>query len=185
MNSNPNLPQHYNHLAYGGLNDNLNGNLEINPDDNNDPAYINTTRPVDISKYTLAPEETEMNKYINVMNIFMCYYKQLFRCKQDSTMFDQIDYSHDSNTNRCMEFMFEHMAKYNKSTNTDRDVLYDPDTNDVKIDDVDELYMLSINNEPLYVSTFLLPLIEYLASAYNAGDGHWSRVDWSIMALKN
>ena len=77
---------------------------------------------INVDDYELAEEESEFGIYVGLLNIFTCYFKQLFRRQQDETMFDHTDNSKDS-TNRCMEFMYEQINKYNSSEESDKDLL--------------------------------------------------------------
>lgn len=134
---------------------------------------------INIEDYLPAPEENEYGNFVNLLNIFTCYYKKLFSKKETSSIFEGVDYERIDSTNRYMEFLYEEISKYNKSTIEDKDVLYDPEDNDIDINKCSELYALYIDNEIKYVSKFLLPLLHYLSEM------KWLEVEWSIIPLKN
>ena len=134
---------------------------------------------IDINDYMPAPEENEYGNFVNLLNIFTCYYKKLFAKKETSSIFEGIDYEKVGSTNRYMEFLYEEIFKYNKSTVEDKDVLYDPEDNDIDINKCNELYALYIDNEIKYVCKFILPVLQSLSEM------NWLEVEWSIMPLKN
>lgn len=135
--------------------------------------------PIDINDYIPAEEEIELSETTGILNIFTCYFKQLFESKQNSNMFDSVDIDKKDGTNRCLEFLYEEMFKFNNSKETDKDMLYDLDDDDLNIDEVKELYMLSIDSIPLYVCKFLLPLLKYLSTQ------KWNEINWTILPIKN
>lgn len=133
---------------------------------------------IDINDYTLAEEEVELNNYTSLISIFTCYFKQLYCKRQNETMFEGLDYAQGNTTNKCIEFMYEEMFKYNKSMDVDKDTLYDPDEPSIDINQCDELYILYVKMEPIYVSKFLLPLMQYI------GTLDWTVIEWSIIKIK-
>ncbi len=92
-------------------------------------------------------------------------------------MFSDIDYEKPTSTNRCMEFLYEHMAKYNNCLQDEEKItIVDPE--EVDIDSCDELYLLMINDEQKYVCQTLFPLLKYVATL------DWLKLKWSINPLK-
>ncbi len=134
---------------------------------------------IDINDYIPADEETEFNNFTSLLNVFTCYFKQLFSKNQESTMLDDVDYTKTNSTNKCMEFMYEEMFKFNKSLDIDKDILYHPDDDCVDINQCNELYVIYIDSEPKYTCKYLLPLMQYV------GTLHWTTIDWSIIKLKD
>lgn len=134
---------------------------------------------VNINDYVVAEEEKEYGNYVSLLNIYTCYFKQLFRRKQDETIFDHVDYEKKNSTNKCMEFLYEEIHKFNISKEEDREMLYSPDDMTIDINLCNELYSLYINSEPLYVCKYLLPILQYLTTT------EWHSIDWSIIPLKN
>lgn len=133
----------------------------------------------DIKDFKLADEEIEFSKYMNLINIFNCYFKKLFERKESDHMFEGINLEDSDSTNRCLEFLYEEVFKFNNSNDEDKDTLYDPDDDQLDINKCNELYILCIDHSPVYVCKFLLPLLQYL------GEQDWLEIDWSIMPLKN
>ncbi|QKF94024.1 hypothetical protein QKU48_gp0566 [Fadolivirus algeromassiliense] len=156
--------------------DNYNGDMNKEVADDQE---FEDDEPINIDDYEPADEELELGEITGLLNIFTCYFKQMHERKQDSTMFDAIDNEKMDSTNRCLEFMYEEMFKFNNSKDEDKDMLYDVDDDDLDINLVDELYMLSIDGVPIYVSKFRLTLIRYLATQ------KWNEINWSILPLKN
>lgn len=145
----------------------LMGTYDVKPDE------------IDINDYILADEESELNNFTSLLNVFTCYFKQLYCTNQESTMFENIDYTKNDSTNKCMEFMYEEMFKFNKSLEIDKDILYDPDNECVDINKCDELYVLYLDSEPKYTCKYLLPLVQYV------GTLNWTVINWSIIKIKD
>jgi hypothetical protein len=147
------------------------GEEEYNIDENE--ININEYEPADQYEGTV---ENEFKNYVNVINIFTCYYKQTFNINQKITIFDDIPFDDKTATNKCMEFIFGEIYRYEKSNIFDKDVLYNPD-DDINMETYKELYCLMIDSEPVYISPFVLPLISYLANM------EWININWSIIDI--
>ena len=115
---------------------------------------------------------------VQLLNVFLCYFKQVFHKDGPVNMFSEVDNSKEDSTNRCMEMFYEEMIKYNSRQNDPRmvDILK---TDDVDIKHFKELYMLSFNNgeEDLY-SQSLMSLIYHLSKI------DWANTSWNILPLK-
>ena len=133
---------------------------------------------IDIDDYVPADEEKEFGHFTNLLNIFTCYFKQLFMKNQEATMFENVDYNKKDSTNKCMEFMYEEMFKFNKSLEDDKDTLYDPDDSTINIDLCEELYILYIDSEPKFACKFILPILQHI------GTLEWAEINWSIIKIK-
>ena len=138
-------------------------------------------RQININDYELAEEEVEFRSYINLLNIYTCYYKKLFVKNKNITMFENIDYEKLDSTNKCLELLYEEIYKFNKSLEDDKDILYDPDDENIDINQCKELYSFYIGTEPKYVCKYLLPLFKYVGETYK----NWTEIDWSILPLKS
>lgn len=114
----------------------------------------------------------------NFINILLCYYKQVFEISDKITLFDGVSIEDKTSTNKCMEFIYGEIFRYENSKLEDKNVLYVVDDSDVTIDSYSELYSLVINGEPLYICPFVLPLISYLEK-----DGLWTKVNWTILNM--
>lgn len=160
------------------MNDIMNKIIETNKEDDVFDEE-NKDIPFNIDDYKLADEEIEFGKHINLLNIFTCYYKKLFERKEHEHMFEGTNPEIRDSTNRCIEFLYEEIFKFNKSDEEDKDVLYEPDDDNLDINKCKELYILCIDNSPVLVCKFLLPILQYL------GEQDWLNIEWSIMPLKN
>ncbi|ARF09445.1 hypothetical protein Indivirus_1_68 [Indivirus ILV1] len=134
---------------------------------------------IDINDYVLAEEENEFGEFVALLNIYTCYFKQVFRREQDESMFDHIDYDQRDSTNKCLELLYEEINKFTKSEESDKDLLYNPDDESIDINKCQELYVLYINNFPGYACKYILPLMRHLAKI------DWSNMEWSIIPVKN
>lgn len=121
----------------------------------------------------------EQDDNVNFFNVFMCYYKNLFGKEKNINMFHDIDYSKDNSTNRCMEFFYSELHKYQEHENNGREeeiTIYEPDS--VDLDKCDELYVLMIDNEQNKMCQTLLPLIKYVSTL------DWLTMTWRIDPFK-
>jgi hypothetical protein len=129
------------------------------------------------------PEEYEEicdnESKVNFLNCFLCYYKNLFNTKKETTMFDDIDYTKENSTNRQMEFIFNELEKFADAQEHTPEKTTLMDIKEINLDSVDELYVLVINNKQEKMCQLLVPLIEYIA------EKEWLEVDWSIMTIKS
>lgn len=133
-----------------------------------------------IYNFMLDPSEENENKFVDMLNVFICYFKKFHNKQEKTNMFETIDYDNDDSTNKCMEFLYEEMSKFNnyKDQDQDKDVLFDPNTNEIDIKDVKELYMLMIDNKETLISKLLLPMIKYVSTI------DWINTNWIIIPLK-
>lgn len=132
---------------------------------------------VDIDEYIPVEKEDNFVEF-ELFNVFMCYYKQLYQAEPNTTMLHNIDYTKENSTNKCMESMYAEMHKFNTSTEADKDVVYNTDTEAVNIDECTELYVLNVGMEPKYVCKYLIPLLKYTSTI------DWLNSEWSVMRLK-
>ena len=121
-------------------------------------------------------EETDEFEF---MNVFLCYYKQLFHTDPKENMFSNIEYYKEISTSRSMEFLYSEMTKYKNFASIEDEekiVLYEP--GELNIDECFELYLLMIDDKEVFVCQTLLPLIKYVATL------DWLNIKWSINPLK-
>ena len=142
------------------------------PEENQD-----VNEEINLNDYELAEEENEYNTYVSLLNIYTCYFKQLFRRQQNETMFDHLDEEKDS-TKRCMEYLYEEINKLNKSEEPDKETLYSPNDITLDIEKCTDLYILYLDDTPAFACKFLLPLMGYLATK------DWLNISWSIIPIK-
>ena len=150
-----------------------------NKDDTPIDEIDDPDKPINLYDYVLADEEIEFGKYINLLNIFNCYFKKLFVKKESEHLFGDINSEQVDSTNKSLEFLYEEIFKFNNSIEEDKDMLYEPDDDNLDINSCKELYILCIDHAPVYVCKFLLPLLQYL------GGENWLEMEWNIMPLKN
>jgi len=122
-------------------------------------------------------DNDEIINYIDVLNIFFFYFKKKIQKKKNYNMFDDIDYNKIESTNRCLEFMYEHIEKY-KSNQDNMYIcrLYNPD--ELDISECEELYVLIIDDKQNKVCQLLYPIIVFLA------EQDWTNIKWSINPIK-
>jgi len=152
-------------------------NKELNRNNINDTSNIINNDIDDINNYELAEEENyETKNNLDLMNIFIIYFKKLFERKESDNMFENIDFDNIESTNRCMEMFYEELLKFQSSTYEDKDCLYLP--NEININNFNELYGLYIDNKQKFCSRSLIIIIQYLTTL------DWKNITWSIVPLK-
>ena len=149
---------------------------------------VGTQDDIEIEKYII-DEDIDINDYIpadkddnfvefDLLNVFTCYYKQLYQLKQEAYMFEGIDSEKKDSTNRCVELLYEEIYKFQISTNEDKDVLYSPDDESINYDNSIEIFVLYVSGEPIYATQFMLPLLRYVSEL------DWINLEWSIIKIK-
>jgi len=123
----------------------------------------------------------EYNDIFDLMNIYLIYFKKIFNKGNKYNMFSEIDYMDDTSTNRCMELFFEHVHKYKSAIEDDILInkTYINEIGTYKLDEVDELYVLYVNNVKLYECPYLIPIFKYIL------EQNIKSSDWSITSLKS
>jgi hypothetical protein len=153
--------------------DNVASNIEIMND------YI-TSDSFDLDNYQIAEEEVEMSTYINMMNIFMVYFREMFKKNPNLNMFEGVDYNKSDSTNRQMELFYEHLWKYKQdSDNDDKVSIYS--LKNININDCKELYSMRVTKKLVTEEVccqYLIPLLSLLSKQ------NWRNIDWSILPLK-
>jgi hypothetical protein len=134
--------------------------------------------------YFLTDDMRKSQNGIHFLNVFLCYYKQLFNKDSNVNMFHNVDNSEDLNsTNRCMEMLFDEMEKYKLREENDELIMLsnpeDLNPDEIKIDECDELYVLTINNKEDKICQTLLPLLMYISSM-----DEWEKINWCVNPLK-
>jgi len=122
-------------------------------------------------------DDEKNEKYVNLMNVFLCWYKQVFDKEKPVTMFHDIDYKKEESTNRCMELFYNEMYKYNSNKDDDDKIaIYDPE--DIDINKCEELYILTVDSINKAVCQCLMPLLIEVSKQ------DWLNINWSITAIK-
>ena len=135
-----------------------------------------TTNPVN-SKTTsiLSQSQDSSDKMLDILNVFLKYYNTTV--KENSSMFDDIDFNKEESTNDKMEVFYDAMVKY-KNYEKDDDIVAIYDLSDVDQNKCSILYCLKIDDRN-YACQFLIPLLSYLS------DIDWKKKVWEIKKLKD
>jgi hypothetical protein len=123
---------------------------------------------------------TEENKMVNIINAFQTYFKKLFKRDDNENMFSDMDASDPLSTNRSMEFLYDHIYKYQEIIKKQTQLLYE-ENDKFDLDVFPEFYALLINNEIIKLSESVYALIEFLILEKE----NWFELKWEIMNLKN
>lgn len=115
--------------------------------------------------------------YLDVLNVFMCYYKHLYGKENTTNMFHDLDSNmSDTETNRCTELFFGIMLEYKENKDDYKLIgVFNPE--EAIIDDCEVLYILEIDDIQHKVSRSLYALIEYTAHL------DWKNLKWYIYNL--
>lgn len=112
---------------------------------------------------------------VDLMNVFMCYYKKLF-AKTGEHMFSNVNYDEIDSTNRCMELFYEEMFKCQR--HPEEEYYEICDAGDLDIAEVEELYTLEIDGVQQKECRGLLPLLKYVATL------DWLNINWAVIPLR-
>ncbi len=123
---------------------------------------------------------TEENKMVNIINAFQTYYKRLFKRDDNENMFSDMDTTDPLATNRSMEFLYDHIFKYQEIIKKKQLILFN-ESDKFNLDDYEEFYALLINHEIIKLSESVYALIEFLILEKE----NWFESKWEIMNLKN
>lgn len=132
---------------------------------------------INIDDYVPVDKDENLVEF-GLLNVFTCYYKQLYQTNQEVHMLDGIDVNKKDSTNRCIELLYEEMYKFRISVEQDKDVLYDPDDDFLDIESCNELYILHIDGDAKFASKYMMPLLRYTS------DLDWINIEWSIIKIK-
>lgn len=131
---------------------------------------------INLDDYELAPEEKELDKYVNLINIYICHHRRVYNL-DDPNVFKNIDHDDSTSTNRYLEHFYHEIEKFNGLDDKNKNTLFSPDDK-VDIKDHEELHVLSISNKPHYIANNLIILLDYLSSQ------DWENISWIIFPLK-
>ncbi len=123
---------------------------------------------------------TQENKMVNIINAFQTYYKRLFKRDDNENMFSDMDTTDPLATNRSMEFIYDHIFKYQEIIKKKELILFN-ESDKFNLDDYEEFYALLINHEIIKLSESVYALIEFLILEKE----NWFESKWEIMNLKN
>jgi hypothetical protein len=141
--------------------------------------YINETQE---EEETENEDETEISAeqtiLVNMSNIYLSYFKNLYNKKQSYKLFDELNDNDDESTNRCMELFYEDMLKFESSDDPEKNDLFPSDSDEIDINECDDLYALYIDNKHVYSCKFIMPIIKQLAM------NDWDTKNWTIVPLK-
>ena len=103
-----------------------------------------------------------------LLNTFMRYYKKSFPDQKINGFFDRITNYDD--TNKLMEHFYQCLNDYNSSRNK---TSIDFDSN--RIEELDELYILKVDNEPVKMSDNIISLLIDVINSYE--NTNWEITD--------
>ena len=98
-----------------------------------------------------------------LLNTFMKYYKKTFPDQKINGFFDSITNYDD--TNKLMEHFYQCINDYNSSRNKTS-----IDFNDNRVEELEELYILKVDNIPVKMSDNIISLIIDVINSYENKD---------------
>jgi hypothetical protein len=119
-------------------------------------------------------DNTEDNQQLesleNILNVYVMYYKKAFPNEKLNSFFDNINNYDD--TNKMMEHFYQCLQDY-KASKMKNSVEY----NEEKLEEIEEKYILVINNENKYMSDNIISLlIDVINNNYEDYD-NWNIID--------
>jgi len=139
--------------------------------DSEEPIYNESTKDELDNK-----ENSEMEKYVNMINVFIMYYQQLYKKKE--SMFENVDMKNDISTNRQMELLYEYVKEYNDNQKMNPELADIYDIDDINQDEYEILYLLLINDTITKISPCMLSLLYYISDMEN-----WQTINWKITTI--
>lgn len=129
---------------------------------------------INLDEYQLEIETHD--DIVELLNIYLCYYKKLYKTNPNNHMFENINFDHDDSTNRCLENLYSEIQKFKNSTNPNSNILFEP--SDIDIKNHKELYALYIDEKIIYIALYLLPLLKYISTI------EWQTKNWNIIPIR-
>lgn len=119
----------------------------------------------------------EWDKYVNILNIFQLYYKNLYKTDPSESLFSGIDYDSMSSTNRALELLYQYTLEFKQ--NKIKGDKYTDVCQNIDIEDYDDVYMLVTNCNTKLYSSSLLSLVTYLSE-----NDEWKKGTWVLTKIK-
>ena len=121
--------------------------------------------------------EEELERYVDILNIFQIYYRNLYNKSTNESLFEGIDYTNLSSTNRSLELLSEFIHDYKTYKELDEKMImiYNEDEN---ILNYETIYALILDNNIKKLSPSIYSIFLYLASL------DWKNINWKIMKVK-
>jgi hypothetical protein len=118
-------------------------------------------------------DNTEDNQYLenleHILNVYVIYYKKTFPDEKLNSFFDNIRNYDD--TNKMMEHFYQCLQDY-KASKMKKSVEY----NEAKLEEIDEKYILKINDENKYMSDNIISLLIDIINNDSDND-NWNIID--------
>jgi len=118
--------------------------------------------------------------YIDIINVFLVYYKRKNKNEDVMSKLKEIDYTKDTFKNKFMNVFLDKIEKEKKNEKHVKKVtIFDLDDEE-EINNYNYMYVLEINKKEHKQCHTLLPLIRYVSLI-----PEWSHIDWKIYKLKS
>lgn len=115
-------------------------------------------------------DNQQLENLEHILNIYVMYYKKTFPNEKLNSFFDNIRNYDD--TNKMMEHFYQCLQDY-KASKMKKSVEYNED----KLEEIDEKYVLKINDENRYMSDNIISLlIDVINNNYEECD-NWNIID--------
>ena len=138
--------------------------------------------------YEIPKDEEATQPYVDLLNIYLVYYKTLFNKSQNYNLFSDINKQDDFSTNDIMEKLYEEIYKYKQAQNQSKQFidLYKPEEYkklylsepNSKMPEDHPLYMV-YDGQDQYLSHNLITILVHLTGI------DWCNVDWSINQIND
>lgn len=113
----------------------------------------------------------EHNDILEIINVYIKYFNTYHNT--NTNLFTNIDHNDLTSTNVQLEKLYEHIYLYNNTEQIYRKII-NPSEIDVK--DIQDIYILIIDDHIISVCHLLFPLLEYVATKID-----WKKINWKII----
>lgn len=138
---------------------------------------------INIEDYAVPEDEKDMQIYVNLLNIYLVYFKTMYNKNESYNIFSDINQNDETSTNDAIIKLYDEIHRYKQEQNKNKQFinlfeldeykkLYLPDSNS-KINEDYPLYMV-YDGSRQYLSHNLITILLHLTNI------DWHNIDWSI-----
>ena len=126
-------------------------------------------------------DEIEADHYVKILNIYSIYYKTLYNKEPSYNIFQDLDISDETATNRPLELLYEEIYLYKKTKEARYKCIFDTETykkkylsNGEEIPEEYNTYIVEIEGKKK-ITHNLIPALSEIATYDN-----WMEIKWAI-----
>lgn len=122
--------------------------------------------------------DDELERYSKLLNFYQSFHNKYY--KNNNNMFSDINKNTD--TNDSLEHLYSIIEKYKRNKQKDERIVEIYEINnidEINIDDFEELYSFSIDDQIEIASGDQLTIFYYIVDNFN-----WNKIKWTIKKIK-